>query len=234
MLAKLYRAFIRWSFARFYREFSWTYDTVAWLVSRGLWRQWTLAALPYLSGRILETGCGTGYVQYALAQRSANTAHTAVGLDASPFMLAHTRRRLQRAGHEARLIHGVAQAIPCQDASFDTVLVTFPSEYIIHPDTLSEVWRVLLPGGRLVIVDAAQFTHNGWYERLVDLAYHITFQASVQREPAHIVYSSLVEGAGFVTRTYHEQVQDSLVTVLVATKRDRDTAPPPHGHGSHD
>lgn len=212
----MYYRFLRWAFARFYREFAWTYGVVAWLVSRGLWRRWTLASLPHLSGRILELGCGTGYVQLALAQQRPGAA---VGLDASPFMLAHTRRRLRQAHVDTHLVQAVAQALPARSACFDTVLSTFPSEYIFHPDTLAEVRRVLAPSGRLIIADAAQFTTSGLYERLVDLAYRITFAASVQSAPSHIAYQSFVEQAGFSVELFQEPVGDSFVCLLVATKR---------------
>jgi ubiquinone/menaquinone biosynthesis C-methylase UbiE len=208
----LYHRFIHWSFDRFYREFAWTYDTVAWLVSRGLWRRWTLASLPYLSGRTLELGCGTGFVQHALAQQRPGAA---IGVDASPFMLAHTRRRLRRAGLSATVVHGRAQALPFRAGSFDTALATFPSEYILHPDTLADIRRVLVAHGHLVIVDAAHFTSYGWYERLVDLAYRITFQASVQSPPAQVRYTKILEQAGFRLQTHSEQVGASNVTILV-------------------
>ncbi len=208
----LYRWFIGWAFARFYREFSWTYDTVAWLVSRGLWREWALASLPYLHGRVLELGCGTGFVQTALAHQHPGRA---IGLDASPFMLRHTMRRLRRAGLRGQLVHAVGQAIPFERHSFDRVLATFPSEYILHPDTLAEVRRVLAPGGHLVIVDAAQFTSRGLYEQAVDAAYRLTMQASVQSPPAHVRYMNIIEQAGFTLHIYQEPVRHSLVTVLV-------------------
>ncbi|MCG8350537.1 MAG: methyltransferase domain-containing protein [Chloroflexales bacterium] len=207
-----YIRFIRWSFARFYREFAWTYDTVAWLVSRGLWRRWTLAALPYISGRILELGCGTGYVQSALAQERPGSA---VGLDASPQMLALTRQRADHCRLDLRLLRAVAQALPFASASFDSVLATFPAEYILHPATGAEIRRVLVPNGRLVIIDAAQFSRSGLYERVVDLAYRFTLQSSVRREPADTPYLQKLDTLGFHFEMHWEQVGPSRVMVLV-------------------
>ncbi len=207
-----YLRFVRWAFARFYREFAWTYDTVAWLVSRGLWRRWTLAALPYLEGQVLELGCGTGYVQEALAQQHSTKA---VGLDASPQMLALTRQRLHRGGHVARLVRGVAQALPFASARFDTVLATFPTEYILHPATAAEIARVLQPEGCLVIADAAQFTTTGLYERSIDVAYRATLQASVQHAPTYDLRLHTLEAAGFVFVRHWETVGPSRVLVMV-------------------
>lgn len=175
-----YVRLVRWAFARFYHEFAWTYDTVAALVSAGHWRDWALAALPELRGRVLELGCGTGNLQRALAERN----HTAVGLDASPTMLALTRARLARAGRAAPLLRADARALPLAAARFDTLVATFPSEYIADPATLREARRVLRPGGRLVVILAAQLSADGLYVRLLDLAYRLTLQSSPRPRPA--------------------------------------------------
>ena len=205
--------FVRWCFARFYREFAWTYNAVAALVSRGYWPRWTLAALPFAKGRLLELGCGTGNVQLELARRRS----PAIGLDASLQMLALTRRRLARAGLAAPLLRAQAQAIPLPNASCDTVLATFPTEYIFNPRTLAEIRRVLAPGGRLLIVDAARFTGDGPYERLVDLAYRLTLQGSARHHaPPPDVRVPPIERVGFATRTHWQTVGASQVMVLEA------------------
>src|ERR1051325_8335576 len=105
----MYRRLIHWAFARFYREFAWTYDAVAAAVSGGRWSAWGLAALQYQNGRALELGCGTGNLQRVLAGRMAAMP---VGLDVSAQMLAITRRKLARAGQPIRLVRAVAQALP--------------------------------------------------------------------------------------------------------------------------
>lgn len=232
-VARLYRLLIRWGFARFYREFAWSYDAVAWLVSRGLWRRWTLAALPYLRGRVLEVGCGTGHMQLALAVAQAGRA---VGLDESPTMVARTRRRLRRAQREGKLLRGVAQALPFGAASFDTVLATFPSDYILYPETLHEIHRVLGHGGNLIIVDAARFTTNGIYERTLDLAYRATLQTSVKNAPITppSSYLHLLERTGFTCEAFAEQVGPSQVMVLVGHRLAEpcQEASSSHGAGS--
>lgn len=214
-LTQCYTQLVRWAFARLYREFAWTYDFVAWLVSRGLWHRWTLAALPYLHGRVLELGCGTGYVQQALALQQPGTT---IGLDVSPQMLMITQRRLRGVGLHAKILRATTQALPFEATSFHSVLATFPSEYIVHPHTLAEIRRVLVPSGRLVIVDAAQFTSNGLYERAVDIAYRLTLQLSVREAPPRDPYVRMLEQAGFALETHWEPVGPSHVLVLVGTK----------------
>ncbi len=166
---------VRWGFERLYREFAWAYDSVAAAVSGGLWQRWALATQPFLSGRVLELGFGPGHVQLALA---AAVEHQPFGIDVSPQMCVIARRRLRRAGYPARLAQGRAQQIPFAPAVFDTVLATFPAEYIADPRTHAEIRRVLAPGGRVVILPLAQLDRS-FYAQLVDLAYWLTFRVPV-------------------------------------------------------
>jgi ubiquinone/menaquinone biosynthesis C-methylase UbiE len=166
---------VRWAFERLYREFAWAYDMVAAAVSGGRWRRWALAALPFIRGRVLELGFGPGHLLLALA---ADNKHTPFGIDASPQMVSLARRRLRRAGLPARIARAHAQHLPLATASFDTVLATFPAEYIVDPRTHAEILRVLAPGGRVVVLPLAQLD-RGLYARFVDLAYRLTLQTPV-------------------------------------------------------
>lgn len=211
MLHRIYSRFLRWAFARFYREFAWTYDAVAALVSRGLWQHWIVAAVPQLrGGRVLELGSGTGYLQRAL--RAVGVP--AVGLDASPQMLRLARRKVARAGGVAQLIHGQAQALPFAAACFSDVVATFPAEYILEPSTLREVWRVLEPDGQLLLIDAATFTQADAYSAAVELAYRATQQVRTS-DPR----PGLLAAAGFEVQEQWIAVRASSVQLLRATKR---------------
>jgi ubiquinone/menaquinone biosynthesis C-methylase UbiE len=203
---------IRWAFARFYREFAWTYDTVAWLVSRGLWQRWVLSARPYLMGRVLELGCGPGYMQAALQGAPV----LAAGIDASPQMLALARRRVA----SAMLLRALAQALPFSARSFDTVLATFPAEYILDPTTISEIDRVLAAHGRVVFVDAAHFTRSGAYEQATDALYRATLHSSVQQQIDRYPPAEQLARYGFSFTEHWEQVEQSLVMVAVGVRVD--------------
>jgi ubiquinone/menaquinone biosynthesis C-methylase UbiE len=146
-----------WATHRLYDELAWAYDVVSWCVSLGHWSGWRRAALHHVEGRrILELGFGTGELLSEMAEHGLEP----VGLDASAAMHRVTARKMARSGLEVPRVRGVTQAIPLPDESFDSVVCTFPAEYILHPATLHEVARVLRSpdpvsrevGGRLVIV----------------------------------------------------------------------------------
>ena len=58
---------------------------------------------------------------------------------------------LRRRGLHASRLQGRAQRLPFADASFGSVVATFPAEYIVDPASLAEFGRVLKPGGRLIV-----------------------------------------------------------------------------------
>jgi SAM-dependent methyltransferase len=130
-----------------------------WLASTipfaGQWRTWQRLVIPRLAGSdVLETGCGIG----TLLTDMAEAGYTCSAVERSSQMLAATRDRLRRHGLEGKvaLHQGVAQELPFPDASFDSVVSTFPTDYIFDPATTREMARVLRVGGRLLIVLGAR------------------------------------------------------------------------------
>jgi ubiquinone/menaquinone biosynthesis C-methylase UbiE len=213
-----YAGLVRWAFTRFYREFAWTYDTVAAAVSAGQWFGWGRVVLPYLSGRVLELGCGTGRLQQALADTAA--VEWAIGLDASPQMIGISRRRLMRDHLPPRLVQGLAQALPFPYAALDAVVATFPSEYILDRATLAETRRVLRTGGRLVIALAATFGEDGLYQRGVDLLYRLTLQRSPRAlpdRPDSLVGRRMAE-LGFTVEERWERAGGSQVHLVIGER----------------
>jgi ubiquinone/menaquinone biosynthesis C-methylase UbiE len=167
-----WRGLVQTGFRLLYEEMSWSYDAVSRAVSLGQWAAWRRAALPFLRGpRVLELGFGPGHLQLELLA----AGYTAAGLDASAQMARTAARRLRAAGH-APGVHGLAQSLPFAAAAFEGVVATFPTAYIAAPETLAEVRRVLVPGGRLVVVPEAGLAGGGPLRRLIDAAYRATGQ----------------------------------------------------------
>jgi SAM-dependent methyltransferase len=132
----------------------------------GQWRVWQRLVLTRLAGHdILELGCGLGDL---LADMSEG-GYACYAVEHSPAMVEAARQTLKRRKQNAKVIQCTAQHLPFSDSSFDTVVSTFPTEYIYDPDTISEVERVLRPGGRLIVVEGANLLPVGFLQPLLVL-----------------------------------------------------------------
>jgi ubiquinone/menaquinone biosynthesis C-methylase UbiE len=109
-------------------------------------RQWLGARA---QGRVLEVAVGTGL---NLPHYPADTVVT--GIELSPAMLAIATKRAADLGRDVDLRTGDAEALPFGDQVFDTVVCALSLCTIPEPATaIGQMWRVLVPGGRLLLLD---------------------------------------------------------------------------------
>lgn len=101
--------------------------------------------------RVLDVGCGTGGAVRALAAAVGNLGRV-VGLDVSRTMVEEARARAADCPAPVEFVLGDAHAMPFPDGTFDAAYSLRVFEIIGDPRrVLSEMARVLRPGGRLVV-----------------------------------------------------------------------------------
>ncbi|WP_326595878.1 class I SAM-dependent methyltransferase [Streptomyces sp. NBC_01803] len=103
--------------------------------------------------RALDIGCGTGYLVGLLAHAVA-PGGTVTGIDPAAAMIDYARRHVRQDG--CTFTQGLAEELPCADGSVDLVVSSLAFHHIPEDRrerALAEMFRVLRPGGRLLLAD---------------------------------------------------------------------------------
>lgn len=149
--------------------------------------------VPLAKGRVLEVGIGTGL---NMPHYDRDGVESVVGLDPALQMHRLARKRIARAGLPVELIGLSAERIPLDDASFDSVLVTYTLCSIADPlAALREMRRVLKPAGKLVFCEHGRSPDEGvrrWQDKLTPLWSSIAGGCHLNRD-----IPALLRAAGF-------------------------------------
>jgi ubiquinone/menaquinone biosynthesis C-methylase UbiE len=135
------------------------YDLTVWLMTLGhevAFRERILELVNLQRGeRVLDVGCGSGSLAIA-AKRQVGSAGAVCGIDASVEMITRATAKAGKAGLTVGFIEAPAQALPFTDGSFDVALSTIMLHHLPRKgreQTITEMRRVLRPGGRALIVE---------------------------------------------------------------------------------
>ena len=197
------------------------YDLINRIITLGRDKQWRhLAAMTCLEEkpqRVLDLGCGTGDLAINLALRAEESVEI-TGLDYSLPMLEMARKKaiIAGVGERVQFVHGEATQLPLPDSHFDCVGISFAFRNLTFRNPLclphlAEVKRVLIPGGRYVIVESSQPAN-----RIIRKIFHFYLRAfvapvgtllSANRGAYHYL-------AGSASHFYSpDEVRDMLLTV---------------------
>ena len=136
------------------------YDLMNDLMSGGLhrlWKNFTIAQSGVTTGsRVLDVAGGTGDLSLAFAKKVGPTGQVIL-TDINNAMLTHGRDRLIDKGVVIAAAQCDAEKLPFPDDHFDCVTVAFGLRNMTHKDVaLAEMYRVLRPGGRLLVLEFSQ------------------------------------------------------------------------------
>lgn len=207
------KTLLRFFFRMLYHQFAFAYDFVAATVSLGQWKNWVSSILPLIAGtHILEIGHGPGHLQRILLSRKLFP----VAIDESAAM---GRLAQRNTDGKATLTRALAQGLPFANKSFDTIVSTFPAEYIFEQQTLSEVQRCLSDGGRFIVLPVALQRGRKPLERVMSLLFRVTRQSPVDplEEVKEKLRAPFVE-AGFDVDVQELPIKSSLLLVILAKK----------------
>ena len=141
------------------------YDIMNDLMSGGVHRLWKDAMMDWLAPRpgqrLLDVAGGTGDIAFRFLKRAPGAA--AVVLDMTESMLIAGRQRADAERQAERLdwVVGDAMALPFPANTFDVYTISFGIRNVTRvQDALNEAYRVLKPGGRLMVLEFSQIPND--------------------------------------------------------------------------
>ncbi|MHA7874956.1 bifunctional demethylmenaquinone methyltransferase/2-methoxy-6-polyprenyl-1,4-benzoquinol methylase UbiE [Roseivivax sp.] len=199
------------------------YDVMNDAMSLGIHRLWKDAMMDWLAPRpgqtLLDVAGGTGDISFRFLKR-AGRGHATV-LDLTEPMLVAGRKRAEAAAMQDSLdwVVGDAMALPFAANSFDVYTISFGIRNVTRPEVaLSEAYRVLKPGGRLMVLEFSQIPQPG-LQKLYDLYSFNAIPAmgqmiagdrdsyqylveSIRRFPDQETFLAMLRTAGFENASY--------------------------------
>ncbi|MEE3716133.1 class I SAM-dependent methyltransferase [Tumidithrix elongata RA019] len=197
-------------------RYQWLYDTVSALaalsvVGEGRFRQLFLRDLTVNpTAKVLDLCCGSGQATEVLVKHFQDVT----GLDASPFAIARSRQNVPAATY----VEAFAEAMPFGDRQFDLVL-TSTAMHEMEPQQLrqiiQEVFRVLKPDGRFIIVDFHKPTNPLYWLPVSTFLWLFETETAWQLLETNLV--AVLSEAGFALE-YHRFYAGGSLQVLQVKK----------------
>ncbi|MGV6888971.1 bifunctional demethylmenaquinone methyltransferase/2-methoxy-6-polyprenyl-1,4-benzoquinol methylase UbiE [Rhodophyticola sp. SM2404] len=199
------------------------YDVMNDVMSVGIHRIWKDAMMDWLAPRagqkLLDVAGGTGDIAFRFLKRAPEAQATVFDMTESMLIEGQKRAEAERMSEKLDWVVGDAMDLPFEDNSFDVYTISFGIRNVTRiPDALSEAFRVLKPGGRLMVLEFSQLPNAG-LQKLYDLysfnviprmgqmiandrdSYQYLVE-SIRNFPDQDSFAALIRSAGFENVSY--------------------------------
>jgi len=207
------------------------YDLVNDVMSFGMHRKWKREAvrlaingLPRWPARVLDLCCGTGDMSFLAETMGASRV---VGADFTLPMLRVAQRRARAEESSPAFVAADALRLPFRDGVFDAVTVGYGLRNVADPQqALSEMRRVLAPGGRVVVLEfgkpdnaLASALYQGYLRTMMpavgwifhgDPETYLYIPASLERYAAQRGVEQMMREAGFINARYENRLLGTM------------------------
>ncbi len=214
-----------------------TYDKLNRIISLGIDQRWRRRAIAILAKEnpkaILDVATGTA--DFALAASSLKEV-TVTGVDIAEDMLAIGREKVKAKGLEKRieLVCADSENLPFESNKFDATIVSFGVRNFENLEKgLSEILRVIKPGGLLIVLEGSTPQHQPmkffykiyvskllpWVGRLIskDKSAYQYLPDSIKAFPCGADFTAILDRVGF-KKTYYEEQTFGVCTIYVGRK----------------
>lgn len=199
------------------------YDIMNDLMSVGIHRIWKDAMMDWLAPRpgqrLLDVAGGTGDVAFRFLKRAPGSRATVCDMTESMLIEGQKRAEAEDMADRLSWVVGDAMALPFEDNTFDVYTISFGIRNVTRiPDALREAYRVLRPGGRLVVLEFSQIPNDllqwlydrysfnviPWMGQIVanDRDSYQYLVESIRKFPDQDTFASMIREAGFANVKY--------------------------------
>ena len=214
------------------------YDKLNHILSLNIDKGWRKKAVRKLVDtqeplKVLDVACGTADFTIEIAQKVAKGSEV-IGVDISEGMMAVGREKIKKAGVSAEFFVADCEDLPYSDNTFDRISVGFGVRNFEHLELgLSQMCRVLTPGGKLVILELSvpsnafiRWCYKLYFLKILpaigglisgDRGAYEYLPASVLRFPGPDKFISMLKSAGFA-QVEHTPLTLGICRMYVAKK----------------
>lgn len=199
------------------------YDVMNDLMSVGIHRIWKNAMMDWLVPRdnqaLLDVAGGTGDIAFRFLDRAPGAKVTVCDMTESMLVEGRKRAEAERLSDRLSWVTGDAMALPFRDNSFDRYTISFGIRNVTRiPDALAEAFRVLRPGGRLMVLEfsqlpvpAMQWAYDRYSFNVIpamgqmvtgDRESYQYLVESIRKFPDQDRFADMIGGAGFERVSY--------------------------------